>query len=219
MSAAVHERMEAALERLAAGGLILVQDDAGRENEGDLVGAAELVTPDMINFMATKGRGLICQAITTEMARQLQLPLQWPGGGDSMGTAFTVSVDAAEGITTGISAADRARTAAVLTHPEARPEDLLRPGHLFPLIARDGGVLERRGHTEAAVELARLAGLRPSGLICEVLSSDGSMARGPELRALARDWEMPLISVADLVAWRQHEASSDPDIWSGRAAG
>lgn len=206
----MHE-MRAALDRLAAGGLILVQDDEGRENEGDLVGAADRVDAAMINFMATRGRGLICQAITAGTAERLELPLQWAHNEDAMGTAFTVSVDAASGITTGISAADRARTAAVLADPRSRPTDLRRPGHLFPLIAREQGVLERRGHTEAAVDLARLAGCQPSGLICEVLREDGSMARGSDLRRYAREWQLPLISVADVVAWRSR--------WPERAAG
>lgn len=195
-------RIETALARIAQGGIVLVRDDEGRENEGDLVAAAELATAETVNTMVRDGRGLVCQSISAETARRLNLPLQAPGEGDAQGTAFTVSVDAARNATTGISAQDRAEAVRILCDPSTGPEDLRRPGHLFPLIARPGGVLERPGHTEASLDLARLAGLTPSGLICEVLSEDGTMARGPELEALAERWDMPIVSVADLIEYR-----------------
>lgn len=194
--------VEQAVERIRKGGMILVRDNEGRENEGDLVCAAELVTPEMIAFMAVHARGLICQSITASAARRLELPAQAPVNTESNSTAFTVSVDAAEGITTGISAADRARTAAILADPEAQPAQLVRPGHLFPIVAREGGVFERQGHTEASVDLARLAGLAPSGIICEVLNDDGTMARGEELEELSSRWGMPLITVEQILAYR-----------------
>jgi 3,4-dihydroxy 2-butanone 4-phosphate synthase/GTP cyclohydrolase II len=197
--------IERAVQRLAAGGLILVRDDELRENEGDLVGAAQLVTPEMVAFMAVHGRGLICQSITPETAERLTLPRQVRRNTEAFGTAFTVSVDAADGITTGISAADRARTAAILAHPNSRPEQLAHPGHLFPIVARRGGITERPGHTEASVELVRMAGLFPSGLICEVLNDDGTLARGPELQRLAERWSMPLISIGDLISYVKGE--------------
>lgn len=192
----------AALERLAQGRLILVRDDEGRENEGDLVGAAALATPEMINFMVTYGRGLVCQPITEAAAARLDLPPQAAVNSESLGTAFTVSVDAAMGTTTGISTADRAATAATIADPASVAGDLRRPGHIFPIVARPGGVFERPGHTETAVDLARLAGLEPSGLICEVLAEDGAPARGPELERLCREWDLPLISVQDVIAYR-----------------
>ncbi|WP_319415882.1 GTP cyclohydrolase II [Marispirochaeta aestuarii] len=197
------EQVREALEKIKAGGLVLVRDDEGRENEGDLVGAASLADERMVAFMAVHGRGLVCQSVTEETARRLQLHPQTPSNTDAMGTAFTVSVDAARGISTGISGADRARTARILADPRSVPEQLTRPGHLFPLVARKGGVLVRPGHTEASADLARLAGLEPSGLICEVMQEDGSMARGPELEKLAAEWDMPLISVKDIVAYRE----------------
>ncbi|TVR69920.1 MAG: 3,4-dihydroxy-2-butanone-4-phosphate synthase [Spirochaetaceae bacterium] len=205
-SGAIHapaiRRIEEALQEIRAGGLILVRDDEGRENEGDLLCAAEHATPENIAFMAVHGRGLICQPVTAERARRLNLEPMAPVNTESHGTAFTVSVDAATGITTGISAADRAHTIAVTIAAETVPDDLRRPGHVFPLVAREGGVLARKGHTEAAVDLARLAGLIPSGVICEVLNDDGSMARGPELEEMARRHGLPLVSVADLIAYR-----------------
>lgn len=195
-------QVEQAIERIREGGLILVRDDDRRENEGDLVGAAELATQEMLAFMAVKARGLICQSITEERALHLNLPPQVARNEESNATAFTVSVDAAEGITTGISALDRCVTARLLANGETNSEQLVRPGHLFPIVAKGGGVFERRGHTEASVDLARLAGLEPSGLICEVLNEDGTMARGPDLEELAREWEMPLITVDELIAYR-----------------
>mgnify|MGYP006272885383 CR=1 FL=1 len=195
-------RVREAIDQIRAGGIILVRDDEGRENEGDMTASAELITAATVNFMVTHARGMVCQPITAEAARRLELPPQAPINTESHGTAFTVTVDAAEGITTGISAADRARTIRLVADPQTEPKALRRPGHMFPLVAKDGGVFERRGHTEATVDLMRLAGLTPSGVICEVLTEDGTMARGPELEALSRSRELPLISVDDLIAYR-----------------
>lgn len=197
------ELVARAIAALAEGRLILIQDDTGRENEGDLVGAASLATPRMINFMVRNARGLVCQPISRTTAQRLELAPQAEVNTESHGTAFTVSVDAASGITTGISAADRACTARIVADPEATPDLLRRPGHMFPLVARPGGVLERPGHTEAAIDLVRLAGLAPSALICEVLSEDGSMARSEELERLAAQWEMPLLSVQEIIEYRR----------------
>ena len=196
--------IEQAIEDLRNGKIIVVADDQDRENEGDLVCAAELVTPEMINFMATHGRGLICLALTAERCDQLGLPPMAEQNSDALGTAFTVAVDADKrfGVGTGISASDRATTIHVAINPATRPEDLRRPGHIFPLRAREGGVLQRVGHTEAAVDLARLAGLNPSGVICEVLSADGTMARRDELAEFAGSRGLTFITVADLVAYR-----------------
>lgn len=198
-----NEAVAQAIAALAAGELILIQDDAGRENEGDLVGAASLATDWMVNFMVRNARGLVCQPIAPATARRLGLAPQVEINTESHGTAFTVSVDAASGITTGISAADRALTARIVADPQSSPELLRRPGHMFPLVARRGGVLERPGHTEASIDLVRLAGLPPSAIICEVLAEDGSMARSNELAALAVDWKMPLISVRDIIEYRR----------------
>ncbi|WP_245874147.1 3,4-dihydroxy-2-butanone-4-phosphate synthase [Alkalispirochaeta sphaeroplastigenens] len=194
--------MARAIDVIRTGGMILVRDNEDRENEGDLVCAAEHATEDLIAFMAVHGRGLICQPLTEAIAARLELGPMAPVNTDGLSTAFTVSVDARQGVTTGISAADRARTIAAVIDPGTTPGDLRRPGHVFPLVAREGGVLVRPGHTEAAVDLARLAGLVPSGVICEVLNDDGTMARGPDLEALSRRFDLPLISVADLIAYR-----------------
>lgn len=200
-------RVAAALAAMAAGRPVLVVDDDDRENEGDLVLAADAATPEAVAFVLRHTSGLICVALTGERCDALGLPPMVADNDDPHGTAFTVTVDAREGTTTGISAADRARTVALLGDPTARAEDLRRPGHVLPLRARDGGVLERRGHTEAAVDLARLAGRSPAGLICEVVSPDHSrMADADELRALAVRHDLPLLSVADLVAWRAARA-------------
>ncbi len=201
------DRVAGAIEEIRAGRMILVRDDEGRENEADLICAAELADQENVGFMAVRGRGLICQALEKEAARRLDLYPQAHVNADAMGTAFTVSVDAAEGVTTGISAADRAHTARLLASPDSRPEDFRRPGHLFPLVAKPGGVYARRGHTEAAVDMARLAGLRPSALICEVMLDDGRMAAGEALENLAREWKMPLITIEELILYR--EASGD----------
>jgi len=196
--------VEEAVEALAEGRLVIVADDEGRENEGDLVAVAELVTPESINFMAQHGRGLICVAMSPERADELNLPLMTDTNTDPLRTAFTVSVDAHQsfGVTTGISAHDRAKTIQLLADPEAKPDDFRRPGHVFPLRSQSGGVLRRVGQTEASVDLARMAGFRPVGVICEILSPDGTMARRPELEEFAREHNLPFITVAQLVAYR-----------------
>jgi 3,4-dihydroxy 2-butanone 4-phosphate synthase/GTP cyclohydrolase II len=198
------ERVEAALDRIRAGGMIILTDDEDRENEGDLCMAAEKVTPAAVNFMTKHGRGLVCLSLTEEKVRTLRLPLMVDEGANtsSFGTAFTISIEAREGVTTGISARDRAHTILTAVKDGARPEDLARPGHVFPLRARRGGVLVRAGQTEGSVDLARLAGLRPAGVICEVMNDDGTMARMPELEALSRAHDLPLVSVADLISYR-----------------
>ena len=196
--------VEQAIADIRAGKLVIVADDESRENEGDLIGAAEQVTPEMINFMATNGRGLICLTLTPERCQALGLPQMAEHNTESHETAFTVSIDAAArfGVTTGISAADRAMTIKVAIDPVTVPADLRRPGHVFPLRARPGGVLQRVGQTEASVDLARLAGLYPSGVICEILNPDGTMARQAELEAFARRHGLAFISVAQLVEYR-----------------
>ncbi len=193
-----------AIDDLRNGRLIVVADDEDRENEGDLVGAAELITPDLVNFMAQHGRGLICLALTGERCDELELPQQAGHNTEEHGTAFTVTIDADRrfGVTTGISAKDRATTIHVAINPATRPADLRRPGHIPPLRARPGGVLQRVGHTEAAVDLARLAGLYPAGVICEILNPDGTMARLPELHAFAERHRLTFVTVAQLVAHR-----------------
>lgn len=196
--------IEQALADLRAGRMIVVVDDETRENEGDLICAAEMVTPEIVNFMAQHGRGWICLALTPEDCDRLELPQMVEQNTESMSTAFTVTIDADRrfGVTTGISAADRAATIRVAIDPDTTPADLRRPGHISPLRSRPGGVLQRVGHTEASVDLARLAGLKPAGVICEILSPDGSMARLPELRAFCETHQLTLVSVADLVAYR-----------------
>ncbi len=196
--------IERAIEDLRNGKIIIVADDPDRENEGDFVVAAQLVTPEIINFMAQHGRGLICLALTPERCDQLGLPQMTERNSEDMGTAFTVSVDADRryGVTTGISAADRACTIQVALHHDAKPADLRRPGHVFPLRARPGGVLQRVGQTEASVDLARLAGLLPAGVICEILNPDGTMARQPELTSIAERFGLTFVTVADLVKYR-----------------
>ena len=191
-----------ALEDIREGRIIIVVDDEDRENEGDFTLAAEKVTPEAINFMARYGRGLICLPLTAERLDQLNIPLMVEGNTSKYGTAFTVSVEARHGVTTGISAADRATTILTAINPRSTSSDLVRPGHVFPLRARPGGVLERAGQTEAAVDLARLAGLSPAGVICEVMNEDGTMARVPELRKVARRHRLKIITVADLIAFR-----------------
>lgn len=193
-----------AIAALKAGEAVVVVDDEDRENEGDLICAAEFATPAMVNFMATQARGLICLAMTGNRLDQLQLPPMVESNTDNHQTAFTVSIDAARhlGVTTGISASDRARTIQVALDPATTPRDLRRPGHVFPLRAQDGGVLKRAGHTEAAVDLARLAGLYPAGVICEIQNRDGSMARLPQLMAYANHHHLKIISIADLIRYR-----------------
>ena len=196
--------VEEALADIKAGKSIVVVDDENRENEGDIICAAQFATPDMINFMAVDARGLICLAMTGERLDELDLPLMVTNNTDSNQTAFTVSIDAGKhlGVTTGISADDRAKTIQVAINPDTIPEDLGRPGHIFPLRAREGGVLKRAGHTEAAVDLARLAGLYPAGVICEIQNPDGSMARLPQLSEYAKVHDLKLISIADLISYR-----------------
>jgi len=195
-----------AIEEIRAGRVIIVVDDEDRENEGDLTIAAEKVTPEIVNFMATHGRGLICLALTPERCDDLRLPLMSPVNTSNFGTAFCESIDARDGTTTGISAADRTCTILTAIHPDCRPSDLARPGHIFPLRAREGGVLVRAGQTEASVDLARLAGLTPSGVICEIMNDDGSMARVPQLVEFCHRHGLKMISVADLIRYRlQHE--------------
>jgi len=198
------DRVEDAIEDIRQGRMIIVADDEDRENEGDLVMAAAPVTADHINFMTKHGRGLICVAMTEERAEELELPLMTDANTDPQGTAFTVSVDAHRrfGVTTGISAHDRAKTVQVILDPETRPADLRRPGHIFPLRAKRGGVLRRVGQTEAGVDLARLAGFPPMGVICEILNPDGTMARRPQLEEFAREHGLRFITVAQLVAYR-----------------
>jgi 3,4-dihydroxy 2-butanone 4-phosphate synthase/GTP cyclohydrolase II len=198
------DSIDTALAEIKAGRAIVVVDDENRENEGDLICAAQFATPDMINFMAVQARGLICLAMTGERLDALELPLMVTKNTDSNQTAFTVSIDAAPhlGVKTGISAEDRARTVQVAINPVSRPDDLTRPGHVFPIRAKAGGVLKRAGHTEAAVDLARLAGLYPAGVICEIQNPDGSMARLPQLFEYARQHNLKLISIADLISYR-----------------
>ncbi len=190
---------------IKAGKLVIIVDDKDRENEGDLICAAEKTTPDMINFMATHGRGLICAPILPEAADRLGLPLMVRRNTESQGTNFTVAVDAASGITTGISSADRAKTVAVLANPLSEPSDLVRPGHILPLQALKEGVLRRAGHTEAAVDFARLAGLQPAGVICEILNQDGSMARLPQLKEFAEKHDLRIGTIAALIEYRRKE--------------
>jgi 3,4-dihydroxy 2-butanone 4-phosphate synthase/GTP cyclohydrolase II len=198
------ERVEKAIEWIRDGRMVILTDDEDRENEGDLCLAAEKVTPAAVNFMAKHGRGLICLSLTEEKVRKLRLPLMVDEGANSsqFGTAFTVSIEAKEGVTTGISARDRAHTILTAVRDSAKPEDLARPGHVFPLRARKGGVLVRAGQTEGSVDLARLAGLKPAGVICEVMNDDGTMARMPQLEELSRAHDLPLVSVADLISYR-----------------
>jgi 3,4-dihydroxy 2-butanone 4-phosphate synthase/GTP cyclohydrolase II len=195
--------IEEAIEDIRDGKMVVVCDAEDRENEGDLTMAAQFVTPDAINFMATHGRGLICLALTGERCDELGLDLMAAKNESPFQTAFTVSVEAREGITTGISAHDRAHTVQVAIDPSSRPQDLVQPGHIFPLKAKDGGVLERTGQTEAAVDLARLAGLNPSGVICEVMNDDGTMARVPDLELYTQKHGLKMVTVADLIAYRR----------------
>jgi 3,4-dihydroxy 2-butanone 4-phosphate synthase / GTP cyclohydrolase II len=195
--------IEDAIEDIRDGKMVVVCDAEDRENEGDLTMAAQFVTPDAINFMATHGRGLICLALTGDRCDELGLDLMAAKNESPFQTAFTVSIEAREGITTGISAHDRAHTVQVAIDPSSRPQDLVQPGHIFPLKAKEGGVLERTGQTEAAVDLARLAGLNPSGVICEVMNDDGTMARVPDLELYCQKHALKMVTVADLIAYRR----------------
>lgn len=194
--------VEEALEAIRRGEMVILVDDEERENEGDLVVAAETITADDVNFMATHGRGLICLTLTPERLRELDLPMMVEDNTASFGTAFTVSIEAREGVSTGISAADRAHTIQVAVSDKSKAWDIVRPGHIFPLRARDGGVLERTGQTEGSVDLARLAGLKPAGVICEILNDDGTMARMPDLEVFAKKHDMLIVSIADMIQYR-----------------
>ncbi|MDB4944492.1 MAG: 3,4-dihydroxy-2-butanone 4-phosphate synthase [Labilithrix sp.] len=198
------ERVNGAIADIRAGKMVILVDDEDRENEGDLTMAAQFASPDAINFMATHGRGLICLTMTEQQIARLELPMMsMPGrSGPALGTAFTVSIEARAGVTTGISAADRAHTIRVAANPQARPDDLVSPGHIFPLRARDGGVLVRTGQTEGSVDLARLAGLEPAGVICEIMRDDGEMARMPDLEVFGKKHGLRIVTIADLIEYR-----------------
>jgi len=200
--------IEEAIADVRNGKIIIVVDDENRENEGDFLAAAEMATPEMINFMATHGRGLICTPLTENRCRELDLEMMVNNNTDPMETAFTVSVDLrGKGVTTGISASDRAQTIKALIDPNTKPFDLARPGHIFPLKAKEGGVLRRTGHTEAAIDFARLAGLKPAGVIVEIMNEDGTMARLPQLMKVAKKFDIKIVSIEDLVAYRMEHDS------------
>ncbi|WP_028585209.1 bifunctional 3,4-dihydroxy-2-butanone-4-phosphate synthase/GTP cyclohydrolase II [Desulfogranum mediterraneum] len=194
--------IEEVVEDIKAGKMVILVDDEDRENEGDLCMAAEAVTPEAINFMATHGRGLICLAMSPEIIEQLGLPMMVPNNQSPYGTGFTISIEARTGVSTGISAADRARTIEAAVDPNAAPRDIISPGHIFPLRAREGGVLVRTGQTEGSVDLARIAGMRNAGIICEIMNEDGTMARMPDLEIFAREHGIKIATIADLVAYR-----------------
>ena len=205
--AGVEERVERAVAEIAAGRAVVVTDDEDRENEGDVIFAADRVTPELVAFTMTHARGLLCVPMEGDALDHLELAQMTGHNTERMQTAFTVSVDAREGITTGISAADRAHTITLLADPTTTSYDLVRPGHVFPLRAKPGGVLRRPGHTEAAVDLARMAGLRPAGVICEIVQTDGTMARRPELEVFAAEHDLVMLSIADLIAYRRRRES------------
>lgn len=198
------ERVQRGLDAIRSGRMVILVDDEDRENEGDLCMAAERATPEAINFMAKHGRGLICLALSEPQVERLDLPMMGPVGraGPPLGTAFTVSIEAREGVTTGISAADRAHTIKVAIDPKSTPDDIATPGHVFPLKAKRGGVLVRAGQTEGSVDLARLAGLAPAGVICEIMNDDGTMARMPDLEAFAETHDLQVLTIADLIRYR-----------------
>jgi 3,4-dihydroxy 2-butanone 4-phosphate synthase / GTP cyclohydrolase II len=197
------DRIEDAVAAIAAGGMVVVLDDRNRENEGDLIVAAEFACARTMAFIVRHTTGIVCVALPGERLDALELPAMVSAGTDRHQTAFTVTVDCKHGTSTGVSAADRAKTVAALIDPATRPDDLTRPGHMFPLRARPGGVRERRGHTEAAVDLARLAGCAPAGVLCEIVNDDGTMARTPELLRFARAHDLPIVTIADLVHFLQ----------------
>lgn len=199
--------IEEAIQDIKAGKMVILVDDEDRENEGDLTMAAEKITPEAINFMAIHGRGLICLSLTQEKADQLKLPLMVSDNESPFQTAFTVSIEARVGVTTGISAHDRATTVLAAVHPEAKADDLVSPGHIFPLRAKSGGVLKRTGQTEGSVDLARLAGLNPSGVICEIMKDDGTMARMPDLEEFAEKHDLKICTIADLISYRMRNES------------
>ncbi len=206
MRTSATERVHRALEDIRAGRMVILVDDEDRENEGDLVLAAEKCTPEAINFMAKHARGLICLTLTEDTVKRLDLPMMTSDNQSARTTAFTVSIEARTGVTTGISAADRARTVQVAVDPNSQPGDLVTPGHIFPLRARPGGVLQRTGHTEGSVDLARLAGLEPAGVICEIMNDDGTMARVPDLTLFAEKHGLRILTIADLIQYRlEHE--------------
>jgi len=194
--------IEEAIQEIAEGKMIILVDDEDRENEGDLCIAAEKVSPESINFMAREGRGLICLSLTAERVEELHLPMMTNENSSQFGTAFTISIEARKGVTTGISAHDRATTVLTAINPDSRPEDLSRPGHVFPLRAKPGGVLQRAGQTEGSVDLARLAGLNPSGVICEIMDDDGTMARVPQLMKFAGKHDLKIVTIKDLIEYR-----------------
>lgn len=196
--------IEEAVENIRQGNMIIVCDDEDRENEGDLTMAAELVTANDINFMATYGKGLVCLPMAGEIVDHLRIPQMVPHNTSPMDTPFTVSIEAKDGVTSGISAADRAHTCRVAANRDTGPEDIIMPGHMFPLRARPGGVLERPGQTEAAVDLARLAGLEPVGVICEIMNEDGTMARVPDLKTFSREYSLKMINVAQLIEYQHN---------------
>lgn len=204
--------LQEAILAMREGRMVIMVDEEKRENEGDLVMAAQFATPEAVNFMARHGCGLICLSLTPAQIERLKLPQMTKVNQDPKGTAFTVSIEAAQGVGTGISAADRARTVLAASNPQARPEDVISPGHMFPLRAHEQGVMGREGHTEGAVDLARLAGLEPAGLICEIMAEDGTMMRLPELRRYAVRHNMPIISIAALKAWVEQHGYECPDI-------
>ncbi len=199
--------IEEAIEDIKNGKMVILVDDEDRENEGDLTMAAEAITPEAINFMAKFGRGLICLSITPDRVERLQLPMMTTDNTSAFGTAFTISIEAKKGVTTGISAADRATTIKTAISPKSGPEDLARPGHVFPLRAKTGGVLQRAGQTEGSVDLARLAGLFPAGVICEIMNDDGTMARIPQLMEFAKTYKMKIVTIKDLIAYRVKKES------------
>ncbi len=199
----IMSNIEAALKDLKDGKILIVVDDEDRENEGDFIMAADKVTPEAINFMSKYGRGIICLALTEEQAKKLELEYMVEQNTALHGTAFTVTIDARHGTTTGVSAYDRALTIKTAIDPETKPQDLARPGHIFPLIAKPGGVLRRAGHTEAVVDLARLAGLTPAGVLCEIMDEDGHMARLPQLEKIAKEFNLKIITIADLIEYRR----------------
>ena len=205
--------IQEAIADIREGKVIIVVDDENRENEGDFLAAAELATPETVNFMATHGKGLICAPLTEGRCKELGLHMMVSNNTDPMETAFTVSVDLrGNGVTTGISAPDRSKTVCALTNKETKPHDLARPGHIFPLVAKEGGVLRRTGHTEAAIDFARLAGLKPAGIIVEIMNDDGSMARLPQLMKVAEKFDLKIVSIEDLVAYRmEHDSLIDKE--------
>ena len=208
MSKVILDKISDAIEDVKQGKIIIVVDDENRENEGDFICAADLVSPEIINFMAKHARGLVCMPITEKRSRKLNLYPMVSNNTDPMDTAFTVSVDLkGSGVTSGISASDRSKTIKAIVDNNTKPDDLARPGHIFPLIAKDGGVLRRTGHTEAAIDFARLAGCSPAGVICEIMSEDGSMARVPELIKVAKKLDLKIVSIEDLVAYRMKHDS------------